>query len=274
MSEPTSREGTQFGPPPPPFDAPPPPFDAPPPPGQQYGFTGPTPPPTAGGTGGPPSWNPPPGSTPPGGNKFPWIPFAVMGGVAVLLLGALGIFLLVTPDDEASGPTTPMTSTKPTSERTSPSRTRTTEARPPDDPDSFGATLLTLIPQGYPTSVCEVADPPAPGALATVDCGLSTQPGGPHAARYSLFADADQLSQHFTESVAANEETFRCPGGNVDSPADWNYERTPDVVAGQVACGTFQGNADVVWTQNDDLVLADVQSQDIDELHNWWLNYS
>jgi serine/threonine-protein kinase len=246
----------------------------PPPPGQQYGFTGSTPPPSAGGPGGPPSWNPPPGATPPGGNKVPWIPLAVMGGVAVLLIAALGIFFLVKPDDQATGPTTPMTSTKKsTSERSSPTRTRTT-TEPTDSPDAFGAKLLALIPQGYPTSVCEIASPPAPGALATVDCGLSTQPGGPQAARYSLFADVDQLAQHFADSIAENDEISKCPGSDMDSPTDWNYKRSPDVAAGQVACGTYQGNADVMWTQNEELVLADVQGPDMGELHNWWLNYS
>jgi serine/threonine-protein kinase len=280
-------------PPPPPYGAVPGPYGAatpppypagapasfattpPPPPGPPYGFTGTTPPPGAGGVGGPPSWNPPPGSTPPGGKRVPWIPLAAIGGVAVLLIAALGIFLVVSSDDEAAGPTTPMTSTKKsTSERSAPTRTRTTTEPPTDTPDSFGAKLLALIPQGYPTSVCEIASPPAPGALATVDCGLSTQPGGPHAARYSLFADADLLAERFAASIAENEEIFRCPGSDLDSPTDWNYKRSPDVAAGQVACGTYQGNADVMWTQNDELLLADVQSPNMDELHNWWLNYS
>jgi hypothetical protein len=45
-------------------------------------------------------------------------------------------------------------------------------------------------------------------------------------------------------------------------------------VAGSIACGTYQGNADIVWTQDDDLLLADVQSDNMDDLHDWWLNYS
>jgi serine/threonine-protein kinase len=198
-----------------------------------------------------------------------------MGGVAVLLIAALGVFLLVKPDDEAAGPTSPTTSTKrSTSERSSPTRTRTTTEEPAGSPDSYGAKLLSLIPQGYPTSVCEIASPPSTGALATVDCGLSTQPGGPSAARYSLFADIDQLAQHFADSIAENDEIFPCPGSDMDSPTEWNYKRSPEVVAGQVACGTYQGNADVMWTQNEELLLADVQGPDLDGLHNWWLNYS
>lgn len=107
-----------------------------------------------------------------------------------------------------------------------------------------------------------------------MDCGQSTQPGGPEIARYSLFADMDLLIQRFNESLAANDEILRCPTFDQDSPADWNYQANPDLVAGQVACGTYQSNADIMWTQYDGLVLADVQSSNLDELHAWWLKYS
>jgi serine/threonine protein kinase len=270
-------------PPPPPYGGTPAPFAAatPPPfgttpPAQQYGFAGPPPPPT-GPTGGPP-WPPPPGSNPQGGNqggnKVPWIPIAAIGGVILLGLAAVGIFFLVKPDDNKAGPTMPTASTTESSERSTTSRTRTTTTAPPDDPDSFQAKLMALIPPGYPTSVCEAASPPSTGALATIDCAKSVQPGGPEAARYSMFADKDQLILHFNESIKQNDEVLRCPGADADSPIDWNYKATPDAVAGQVACGTYEGNADVMWTQYDELLLADVQSTNMDELHNWWLNYS
>jgi serine/threonine kinase PknH len=244
----------------------PPPFGAAPPP-QQYGFTGPPPP-------GGPSWPPPPGSSPKGPNKVPWIPIAAVGGVLLLLLAAVGIYLLVKPDDTKAGPLMPTASTAKPTERLSPTRTRTAPTTPPDNPNSFDAKLMALIPPGYPSSVCEPADPPSTGALATIDCQKSTQPGGPEAARYSLFADRDQLVLHFNESIKENDELLRCPGADSDSPIDWNYKAKPDEVAGQVACGTYQGNADVMWSQYDELVLADVQSSNMDDLHNWWLNYS
>jgi serine/threonine-protein kinase len=122
--------------------------------------------------------------------------------------------------------------------------------------------------------VCEAATPPAPGALATVDCRQSDQPGGPAAARYSIFANKDMLAQQFNSSLQENEEILRCPGAGADSPITWHYEASPDDVAGSIACGTYQGNADIVWTQDDDLLLADVQSDNMDDLHGWWLNYS
>jgi serine/threonine-protein kinase len=269
-----------YPPPTPPFGATGAPFAATPPP-QQYGFTGPPTPPPAGGSAWPPPPPPLPGATPPGqkpkgGNKGPLIAIGAIVGVIVLALAAIGIFLLVKPEDHKAAPTTPTASTSKTPERSTATRTRTTtdEPTPTDNPDSFQAKLMALIPTGYPTSVCQAASPPSPGALATIDCDKSVQPGGPEAARYSIFADKDQLILHFNESLKENEETLRCPGADADSPIDWNFKANPDDVAGQVACGTYKGNADVMWTQYDQLLLADVQSTDMNSLHDWWLNYS
>jgi serine/threonine protein kinase len=272
---------TPGAPPPVPYGATPASFAATPPPAQQYGFTGPPAPPPPGPSGGsawpppPPPGANPPGQNPKGGNKGPLIAIGAIVGVIVLVLAAIGIFLLVKPDDKKAGPTMPTASTSKSPERSTPTRTRTTtESTPTENPDSFQAKLMALIPSGYPTSVCQAASPPSPGALATIDCDKSVQPGGPEAARYSIFADKDQLILHFNESLKENDETLRCPGADADSPIDWNFKANPDEVAGQVACGTYKGNADVMWTQYDELVLADVQSTDMNALHDWWLNYS
>jgi len=240
-------------PPPPPFGATPASFAATPPPSQQYGFTAPPAPPPGppGGSSWPPP--PPPGGTPPGqkpkgGSKGPLIAIGALVGVLLLTLAAIGIFFLVKSDDKKAGPTMPTASTSKTPERSTTTRTRTTtEPTPTEDPGSFQAKLMALIPDGYPTSVCEAASPPSPGALATIDCKKSVQPGGPEAARYSIFADKDQLILHFNESLKEDDEVQRCPGADADSPIDWNFKAKPDVVAGQVACGTYQGNADVLW---------------------------
>jgi hypothetical protein len=105
--------------------------------------------------------------------------------------------------------------------------------------------------------VCDKAIPPAPGALATVDCRESAQSGGPAAARYSIFPNKNALSRQFESSIQENDELQRCPGADAESPITWHYQASPDMVAGSVACGTYQGNADIVWTQDDDLLLAD-----------------
>jgi serine/threonine-protein kinase len=267
-------------PPPPPYGATPPPipvgatpgaFPTTPPPPPQYGFTGGPPP-----AGGPPPWNqPPPGFKPPGGKRTPWVAIAVVAAVLVLVVGAIGTYVL-TRSDNADGPSVTTTLKKPSTEREKPTTSRTTTPRTTESGDAsgFDAQLMALIPPDYPTSVCEKATPPAPGALATVDCRQSDQPGGPGAARYSIFANKDMLAKQFDSSLQENEEVQRCPGADADSPITWHYKSTPDIVAGTIACGTFQGNADLVWTQDDDLLLADVQSDDIDTLHDWWLNYS
>jgi serine/threonine protein kinase len=252
------------GPPPQPY---PPPRPYPPPP--PYGFTGGPPPPP-----GAPYWNqPPPGPNPQGGKKTPWVAVIVIAGVLILALGAVGTFLLTRSD----GAPSPTVTTSKMSTATARERPSTTHDIPSttasDDPSGFDAQLMGLIPPDYPTSACQKAVPPVAGALATVDCRQSTQPGGPAAARYSLFANKETLAQQFASSIEEDELT-RCPGADADSPVTWHFKSAPDSVAGSVACGTYQGNADVIWTQDDDLLLADVQSDDIDELHTWWLNYS
>lgn len=277
---PPSQGATMAAPlPPPPYSpaygATPPPGSFPPPPPPPYGYPGGPPPPPHGGLPPAPPWQqPPPGQNPLSRKKTPWVPIAVAAAVAVLVLGAIGTFML-TRSDSADGPTA-TTSKKTSTARERPSTSRTTAPRTTDagGPSGFDAQLMALLPPGYPTSVCEKAIPPAPGALATVDCRESAQSGGPAAARYSLFPNKNSLSRQFESSIQENDELQRCPGADAESPITWHYQATPDVVAGSLACGTYQGNADIVWTQDDDLLLADIQSGDMSGLHDWWLNYS
>jgi serine/threonine kinase PknH len=244
-------------PPPVPPSYPPPP----PPPAAQY-FSGP-----------PPPWTPP-DSNPQGGKKVPWIPIAAVVAVLVLVATAIGLVVAFSSgDDNASGPAT----SSPTLTQPSTTRARASTSERPtatDDPGSFTGKLMALIPPDYPTSACEIVSPPAPGALATVDCQQSEQPGGPEIARYSLFSNQDDLQMHFAQGLKQNDEMQACPGADSQAPQDWNYKSNPNTRAGQVACGTYQGNADIMWTQSAELLLADVQSPDLASLHDWWLNFS
>ena len=99
------------------------------------------------------------------------------------------------------------------------------------------------------------------------------EPTGAKVARYSLFADQSTLDQHFSDAIAQNSELVMCPGGDVDSPTEWYYNANPDDVAGQVACGTYDGNPDVTWTKNVDLLLADAQGPNLEDLHKWWNDF-
>jgi serine/threonine-protein kinase len=272
----------------PPYGAPPPPpaygtgtqppYGAPPPPPGAQQFAGSQPP------GGPPAWSPPgaQGSTPGGGGKkTPWIPIAAIGGVILVALAATGLYFGLKDDkNDPSASGSLSTATRPSSssssERSSPTRTKptSTAARPTDDPSSFVGQIFAVLPTNYPQTACESVTPAAPGALATVDCGKSTVPGGPNLARYSLFPSLQALNTAFDNSVKANDELLPCPGNTDSAPTPWNYTNTPDEDAGQVACGTYNGNADVTWSYNEELVLADVQSADLQTLHDWWNNDS
>jgi serine/threonine kinase PknH len=199
----------------------------------------------------------------------PWIPIAAAAGVFVVVLGGLGIWWLAAPEDSpVPVPTTTTTETTETTTTTRPSRTTTTTS-----PQSFDSKLLALLPPGYDKAACHEVHPPATGALATVDCGQSSTPGGPANARYSLFADQATLDGHFDASIKENSELFQCPGSGIDSPTTWHYTETPAKSEGRIACGTYNNGPDLVWSKNSDLLLADAQSPNMDELHQWWLKY-
>jgi len=216
---------------------------------------------------------PPPGSPqqpPSGGSKVPWIPIAAAAAVFVLILGGLGIWLGTRGDDDKPIPPDDPTSTAmSTSERT-----RTSRTPPPENPDSFEAKLLSVLPRGYDEGVCTPASPPATGALATVDCGKASPEGGPENARYSLFADQAALDRAFDDSMGANSELLPCPNSNADSPTTWHFTETPDKVEGRIACGVFNGNQDITWTFNTNLLIGDAQGPNLADLHAWWLKFA
>ncbi|MGE0216317.1 serine/threonine-protein kinase [Mycolicibacterium sp.] len=239
-----------------------------PPPGQHSGFQSPPPPP-------PPGWAPPPG--PSGGKgKSPVIALVAAAAVFVVVLGALGIWWLVKPDESTSGPVATRTSTTaaPTTTRSrEPTRRpRTTTSAPPPAQD-YDAQLMALLSGGHDSSNCEPVNPPAGGALATVDCGPVNTGPGPSSTRYSLFPDQGTLDDGFEQAINVNSELLECPGSGVESPTTWHYTDTPDEEAGQIACGTYNDTPDLVWTNNDGYVLADAQGPDLAELHEWWLEF-
>jgi serine/threonine-protein kinase len=200
-----------------------------------------------------------------------WIPVAAAAAVIVVVLGGLGIWWLATPDSSSTngmGDTTTTTGT--TTETTTRTTTRTTAT----SSAPLDSKLIGLLPSGYSSGACEPANPPATDALATVDCAKTDTPGGPTSARYSLYPDGDTLAKHFKAAIGADSELVQCPGSGVDSPTSWHYNATPNDVAGSIACGTYKGNPDVVWTKDSDLVLGDAQATNLADLHQWWLKYA
>jgi serine/threonine protein kinase len=258
-----------------------PPYPPPPTGPTGPGGWGPTGPVGPGGPGGPPPGGPPPWQPAPSGpmpsaqppNRN-WVPIIIAAVVAFLLVvGGVIAAVVLLKGSGGNNPPSP-TTTAPTSETTT-SRTRTsTSTTAPSTTGQSGASarLMTLLPNGYGPGACKTIAP-VTDALATVDCEKNTQPGGPDVARYSLFADQATLDRHFSSALKEDDQLLMCPGSNVQSPTTWHYTSTPDKVEGQVACGTYKGGPDVVWTRNTDLMLADGQGPDLPALHDWWLKY-
>ena len=244
---------------PPPGAVTPSPYHTPPPPPTPPAFPAATPASFHG------QWNTPPPAAPAKQKGTTWIPFAAAGAVFVLVLGALGAWWLLKKDDSSNRS---VASTSATRETTSSRAPRTTASSP--NPEPFEAKLMSALPTSYDQGACQPARPPATGALATVDCDETNVPTGPKAARYSIFADQASLDQHFKDAIAQNSELVKCPGSDLDSPTAWNYNAKPDEMAGQVACGTYAGSPDVTWTNDADLLLADAQGPNLEDLHNWW----
>lgn len=251
----------------------PPPFGATPPPGATPVPYAATPagfhqPPSSG-----PTWKQ--GGPPPKKKTTPWLPIAAAAGVFVLVLAALGVFWLVKPEDTAASPTSTIsktteepTETTDTTETTE--RTRTTE---PDSAGTLENRLLGMLPRDYAPGSCQVLHPPVTGALATVDCGPASSPGGPAASRYSLFADQGQLSAHFDDAIKGDSELLQCPGSGIDSPTTWHYTDSAQRAEGSIACGTYNDGPDITWTKNSDLLIGNIQAPDLAQLHQWWLAY-
>ncbi|WP_123023151.1 serine/threonine-protein kinase [Mycolicibacterium stellerae] len=255
---------------PPPAGVTPSPYPTPPPPPQHTPPPTPPPFPASGPAAFGGQWNtPPPGASAPKKGSA-WIALAAAGAVFVLVLGGLGAWWALSKDDSSTRSVA--TSTTTTKRQTTTSRTPRTTT-PSVDPESFDSKLLAALPPSYDDGACEPAHPPVTGALATVDCTETNVPTGPKAARYSLFADQATLDQHFSDAIAQNSELVKCPGSDIDSPTAWHYNANPDEVAGQVACGTYDGNPDVTWTKDVDLLLADAQGPNLEELHKWWNDF-
>jgi serine/threonine-protein kinase len=133
--------------------------------------------------------------------------------------------------------------------------------------------LFDLLPAGFSSSNCSVpSDGGVPDSTVTIDCTQATTPNGPTSATFALFPNQRSLDKHF-QGFVGEDKVLDCPGG-FKSPGTWNYNDTPDVAAGRIACGTFQGTPDVIWTQNADMLLGNIQGNDLESLYNYWANPS
>ena len=103
---------------------------------------------------------------------------------------------------------------------------------------------------------------------AVLQCGQNSDPSGPVFAKYLLFTNASDLASSFTNSIGSDTLT-NC--GDAKSPTVWHQGSSTDS-AGQVACGTYQGQAEVLWTTDAKNVMSLIRGSNGDTaaLYQWW----
>jgi serine/threonine kinase PknH len=187
-------------------------------------------------------------------------PIVAAVALLVVVAGAVSIWLMTRPSGDHG--------TTSGGKTTAPSSSAPTDAQ---------AKLLSLLPPGYLAGTCTPATPASgstwANAQAMVSCGRNTQPGGPTRATYGLFPTSDALGKAFKDDIA-NFSLINCPGEGA-SPVSWHNNKTPNVIAGLLACGTFRDQVNMVWTDDHELMLSDISGDpaNLDDLHTWWDEY-
>lgn len=129
-------------------------------------------------------------------------------------------------------------------------------------------TLAGSLSKGYGLNNC-TAQTITSGELAALSCGQSPDPAGPVQAKYILFANADDMNGSFKASI--KDETLTACGDSGNSPTTWRQGST-GATAGQVACGTYQGAAEIIWTTDAKNILSYIRASnsDVPTLYQWW----
>ena len=191
--------------------------------------------------------------------------------MVVVIVGAMGIYMAVGGNDNPQPRTTAM---KTPTTTTPPKSTTTTTSG-----NQMQGKLLSMLPAGYSAGTCTPTTPKPTSiwasALAMVDCGQNTNQGGPSKAVYGLFPNPDVLTKAFNDDIGAdNVSLMNCPGA-ASSPDSWHHDANPTVTVGQIACATYKGHPNLIWSNQVNLMLCDVFGDPpaIEDLHTWWSKY-
>lgn len=129
-------------------------------------------------------------------------------------------------------------------------------------------TLAASLSKGYGLNNC-TAQNLTSGELAALSCGQSPDPSGPVQAKYILFSNSDNLAGSFKASI--KDDVLSACGDSGQSPTTWHQGgSTGD--SGQLACGTYQNAAEIIWTTDSKNVLSYIRgsSTDVAALYQWW----
>ncbi|CAM4152185.1 hypothetical protein MB901379_00609 [Mycobacterium basiliense] len=129
-------------------------------------------------------------------------------------------------------------------------------------------TLAGSLSKGYGLNNC-AAQSITSGELAALSCGQSPDSAGPVQAKYILFANPDDMNGSFKASI--KDDTLTACGDSGQSPTTW-HQGSATTPAGQVACGTYQGAAEIIWTTDAKNVLSYIRAAntDVPALYQWW----
>lgn len=134
----------------------------------------------------------------------------------------------------------------------------------PSDTDALAGSLS----KGYGLNDC-TAETITGAELAALSCGQNPDSAGPVQAKYVLFSNTNDLTGSFKTSIKNNALTA-C-GDSDQSPTTWR-QGSSDATAGQVACGTAQNAAEIIWTNDAKNVLSYIRAAntDVAALYQWW----
>jgi hypothetical protein len=134
-------------------------------------------------------------------------------------------------------------------------------------------TLTGALSKGYSSSNCgsqpvSEVQSALPTVQAVLQCGQNADSAGPASAKYFQLPNSADLASGFTKLIASDQLT-NC--GDAKSPTTW-HQGSATESAGQVACGTDEGKAEVIWTTDAKNILSFVRASNGDTaaLYQWW----
>ncbi len=201
------------------------------------------------------------GPAPESGRRRAVVVVGVVGAVVLVAVAGIAAWVAVRSPDSASAMSSTLTLTR-TVTSTPRVPISTTSAFTPAERQ-----LMTMVPD---PAAC-VPNRKWQNAIAAFDCKPTESGDGHEGATFALYSDADRLQDDFT-AVTGDDELTACPGTD-GSPTNWDYNSgDPDDSEGLLACGDFDGRADIVWTKTSDLLLGTGQGNDLDNLYQWWVS--
>jgi hypothetical protein len=131
-------------------------------------------------------------------------------------------------------------------------------------------TLAASLSKGYGLNNC-TTEAVANSQLAVLSCGQNPDPSGPVLAKYYLFSNNDAMNTFFAAQIKEDVLT-PCGNSSAQSPSPWHQGSGATTKAGQMACGTYQNAAEIVWTNDAKKVLGYIRASngDAHSLYQWW----